>query len=435
MPDQLSTPRITIVAVYDIDITGWNAVFPALHSSQPVPQIEPRAQSNATIVLQTTYFNSGKPGTNRAGGKIIRMQGFIFDLMETHDYENIFFCQEKTLGLKAIIAIHDTTLGPAAGGVRMWPYETEADAINDVLRLARSMTYKCAAAGLSYGGGKCVVFGDPKRDKTEAKLRALGRFVHRLNGLFITGIDVGTNIDDMLVMRMETPYVVTVPEAWGGSGDTSQATAFGVVQGMRACLKELYGSADLQGRTVALQGVGAVGKHVLQYLVEAGAIVTLADIDPQRAERVATEYSAHIARPEEIHRLPVDIYCPCALGNVLNEQTLPELRCKIVCGSANNQLGEQRHGDLLQELGILYAPDYIVNAGGLLTGLDTLNPGGFNRQRAMEKVSHLYDAMESVIAISKDQKIPTYHAADVLAEQRIASIRQVKSLATGKEWR
>ncbi len=386
MPDQLSTPRITIVAVYDIDITGWNAVFPALHSSQPVPQIEPRAQSNATIVLQTTYFNSGKPGTNRAGGKIIRMQGFIFDLMETHDYENIFFCQEKTLGLKAIIAIHDTTLGPAAGGVRMWPYETEADAINDVLRLARSMTYKCAAAGLSYGGGKCVVFGDPKRDKTEAKLRALGRFVHRLNGLFITGIDVGTNIDDMLVMRMETPYVVTVPEAWGGSGDTSQATAFGVVQGMRACLKELYGSADLQGRTVALQGVGAVGKHVLQYLVEAGAIVTLADIDPQRA-------------------------------------------------SANNQLGEQRHGDLLQELGILYAPDYIVNAGGLLTGLDTLNPGGFNRQRAMEKVSHLYDAMESVIAISKDQKIPTYHAADVLAEQRIASIRQVKSLATGKEWR
>jgi len=363
------------------------------------------------------------------------MQGFIFDLMETHDYENIFFCQERTLGLKAIIAIHDTTLGPAAGGVRMWPYETEADAINDVLRLARGMTYKCAAAGLSYGGGKCVVFGDPKRDKTEAKLRALGRFVHRLNGLFITGIDVGTNIDDMLVMRMETPYVVTVPEAWGGSGDTSQATAFGVVQGMRACLKELYGSAALQGRTVALQGVGAVGKHVLQYLVEAGAIVTLADIDPQRAELVATEYSAHIARPEEIHRLPVDIYCPCALGNVLNEQTLPELRCKIVCGSANNQLGEQRHGDLLQELGILYAPDYIVNAGGLLTGLDTLNPGGFNRQRAMEKVSHLYDAMESVIAISKDQKIPTYHAADVLAEQRIASIRQVKNLATGNEWR
>ena len=177
MPDQLSTPRITIVAVYDIDITGWNAVFPPLHSSQPVPQIEPRAQSNATIVLQTTYFNSGKPGTNRAGGKIIRMQGFIFDLMETHDYENIFFCQEKTLGLKAIIAIHDTTLGPAAGGVRMWPYETEADAINDVLRLARGMTYKSAAAGTNLGGGKCVVIGDPKHDKSEALFRTLGRFI------------------------------------------------------------------------------------------------------------------------------------------------------------------------------------------------------------------------------------------------------------------
>ena len=363
------------------------------------------------------------------------MDSFIFDLMETHDYENIFFCQEKALGLKAIIAIHDTTLGPAAGGVRMWPYETEADAIRDVLRLARGMTYKCAAAGLSYGGGKCVIIGDPKRDKTEAKFRALGRFIHRLNGLFITGIDAGTNLDDMLMMRMETPYVVTVPEAWGGPGDTSQATASGVIQGMRACLKEVYGSPSLQGRTVALQGIGAVGKHTLKYLVDAGAIVTLADIDQQRAELAASEYRANIARPEEIHRLNVDVYCPCALGNVLNDQTLPGLHCRIVCGSANNQLGEERHGDVLQALGILYAPDYIVNAGGLLAGLDSLNPGGFNRPRAMEKISRLYDALESVIAISKERHIPTYRAADVLAEQRIASIRQAKSLATGSEWR
>jgi leucine dehydrogenase len=358
------------------------------------------------------------------------LDSYIFDLMETHDYENIFFCQEKTLGLKAIIVIHDTTLGPAAGGIRMWPYESEAEALKDVLRLARGMTYKCAAAGASYGGGKCVVIGDPKRDKTEARLRALGRFINRLNGLFITGVDVGTTPEDMLVIRQETPFVVTVPEAWGGPGDSSQATAYGVVQGIRASLKEIYGNPDLQGRTIALQGIGAVGKHALNYLVEAGALVSVADIDQERARLVAAEYNLHIVSPEEIHSLRADVYCPCALGNVLNDQTIPELRCKIVCGSANNQLGEEHHGDLLQQRGILYAPDYIVNTGGLLAGLDSLNPGGYNRQRAMEQVSRLYDAMENIIAISKAQNIPTNRAADVLAEQRIAAIRQVKSLAS-----
>jgi leucine dehydrogenase len=358
------------------------------------------------------------------------LDSYIFSLMETQDYENLFFCQEKALGLKAIIAIHDTTLGPAAGGIRIWPYESEADAIKDVLRLARGMTYKCAAAGASYGGGKCVVIGDPKRDKTEAKLRALGRFINRLNGLFITGVDVGTTPDDILVIRQETPYAVTVPEAWGGPGDSSQATAYGVVQGIRASLKELYGSPDLQGHTIALQGIGAVGKHVLKYLVEAGAIVTIADIDQERAMLVATEYNTHIVPPEEIIKLKVEVFCPCALGNVLNDQTITELRCKIVCGSANNQLGEEQHGDLLQQRGILYVPDYIVNTGGLLSGLDSLNPGGFNRQRAMEQVSRLYAAVENIFAISKLQNIPTYRAADILAEQRIAAIRQVKSLAS-----
>jgi leucine dehydrogenase len=361
------------------------------------------------------------------------LDSYIFDLMETHDYENIFFCQERTIGLKAIIAIHDTTLGPAAGGIRMWPYESETDAIQDVLRLARGMTYKCAAAGASYGGGKCVVIGDPKHDKTEVRLRALGRFINRLNGLFLTGVDVGTTPDDMLVIRQETPYVVTVPEVWGGPSDGSQATAFGVVQGIHACLKEVYGSPDLQGRTIALQGVGAVGTYALKYLVEAGAIVTIADIDPERASVVTAKYNTNIASTEEIHSIRADVYCPCALGNVLNDQTIPELRCKIVCGSANNQLGENRHGDLLQAQGILYAPDYIVNAGGLLSNLDSLNPGGFNHQRAMEQVSRIYNSMEKIIAISKEQNIPTYRAADVLAEQRIASIRIVKSLASKNE--
>ena len=357
------------------------------------------------------------------------MDNFIFDLMETYDYENIFFCQEKTLGLKAIIVIHDTTLGPAAGGMRMWPYETEADALRDAVRLARGMTYKNAAAELPYGGGKCVVIGDPRKDKTEGVLRALGRFINRLGGLFLTGVDVGTTVQDMEVMRMESPYVVTIPEALGGPGDSSPATAFGVFQGIRACLREVYGSPLPQGRTVAVQGVGAVGKEVVRYLVETGATVTIADIDQEKTSLLAAQYGVNVVQPEEIHRLEVDVYSPCAMGAVLNDQTIPELGCKIVCGSANNQLAEERHGDLLAQRGILYAPDYIVSAGGVISGVDSLNPGGFNRQRAMEKVSHIYKTMANVIAISKEQNLPTSRAAGVLAEQRIAMIRQVKSLA------
>jgi leucine dehydrogenase len=363
------------------------------------------------------------------------MESLIFDRMASYDYENLFFCQEKTLGLRAIIAIHNTTLGPAAGGIRMWPYESEADAITDVLRLARGMTYKCAACGASYGGGKCVIIGDPRRDKSEAKLRSLARFIHRLNGLFITGVDVGTNLDDMVVMRQETPYVVTLPESWGGPGESARETAYGVVQGIRACLQEVYGGSDMQGRTVAVQGVGAVGKNAVRYLTEAGAQVLVADIDQERAAQVATEFNAHVVAPEEIHRLPVDVYAPCALGGILNDRTIPELRCKIVCGSANNQLAEERHGELLQQRGILYAPDYIVSAGGLLAGLDSLNPGGFNRERAREKVAHLYNAMQHVIAISKEQSIPTHRAADILAEQRIAGVGQAKRLAISGQMR
>jgi len=358
------------------------------------------------------------------------MENTIFDLMETHDYENILFCQEKTLGLKAIIVIHDTTLGPAAGGIRMWPYQNEQDAIQDAVRLARGMTYKNAAAGLPFGGGKCVIIGDPKKDKTEGLLRAMGRFIHRLNGLFLTGIDVGTTIQDMVLMRMETPYVVTVPESLGGPGNSAVATSFGIFQGIRACLKEVFGNPLPQGRTVAVQGIGAVGDELVKYLLNAGAVVTVADIDQQKVDTLASEYRVNIVPPEKIHTLDVDVYSPCAMGAVLNEHTIPELGCKIVCGSANNQLATEQDGDRLAQRGILYAPDYIVSAGGVISGLDSLQPGGFNRQRAMDTVSHIYRTMGNVIAISKEQGIPTYRAADVLAEQRIATVRQVKSLAT-----
>ena len=358
------------------------------------------------------------------------MENTIFDLMETHDYENILFCQEKTLGLKAIIVIHDTTLGPAAGGIRMWPYQNEQDAIQDAVRLARGMTYKNAAAGLPFGGGKCVIIGDPKKDKTEGLLRAMGRFIHRLNGLFLTGIDSGTTIQDMVLMRMETPYVVTVPESLGGPGNSAVATSFGIFQGIRACLKEVFGNPLPQGRTVAVQGIGAVGDELVKYLLNAGAAVTIADIDQQKVDTLASEYKVNVVPPEKIHTLDVDVYSPCAMGSVLNEHTIPELGCKIVCGSANNQLATEQDGDRLAQRGILYAPDYIVSAGGVISGLDSLQPGGFNRQRAMDTVSHIYRTMGNVIAISKEQGIPTYRAADVLAEQRIATVRQVKSLAT-----
>ena len=358
------------------------------------------------------------------------MENTIFDLMETHDYENILFCQEKTLGLKAIIVIHDTTLGPAAGGIRMWPYQNEQDAIQDAVRLARGMTYKNAAAGLPFGGGKCVIIGGPKKDKTEGLLRAMGRFIHRLNGLFLTGIDVGTTIQDMVLMRMETPYVVTVPESLGGPGNSAVATSFGIFQGIRACLKEVFGNPLPQGRTVAVQGIGAVGDELVKYLLNAGAAVTIADIDQQKVDTLASEYKVNVVPPEKIHTLDVDVYSPCAMGAVLNEHTIPELGCKIVCGSANNQLATEQDGDRLAQRGILYAPDYIVSAGGVISGLDSLQPGGFNRQRAMDTVSHIYRTMGNVIAISKEQGIPTYRAADVLAEQRIATVRQVKSLAT-----
>ncbi|HEU5230375.1 MAG TPA: Glu/Leu/Phe/Val dehydrogenase dimerization domain-containing protein [Ktedonobacteraceae bacterium] len=349
------------------------------------------------------------------------MEGYIFELLEQYDYENLIFIQEKSVGLKAVIAIHNTSLGPAAGGTRMYPYTSEADAIKDAMRLARAMTYKWAGVGANCGGGKCVVIGDPKRDKTEALLRALGRHIQRLNGLFLTGVDVGTTVEDIEIMHQETQYAITVSEALGGPGDTAPPTALGVVQGMRACLNAVYGSPDPQGRSVAVQGVGAVGKDVVAHLVKAGAIVTIADVDQQRVERVAVEYPVTVVAPDEIITLPVDVFCPCALGSILNDQTIPALRCKIVCGSANNQLAnEQRHGAMIAQRGILYAPDFIVNAGGALSGIEGIKPGGYNRQHVEEEIAHIYDTMEKLIAISRERQIPTYRAADLLAEQRIA---------------
>lgn len=355
------------------------------------------------------------------------MDNLIFEVLKTSDYEQLIFCQEKAVGLQAIIAIHDTTLGPAVGGVRMLPYTSAQEAIDDVLRLARGMTYKAAAAGVNLGGGKCVVRADPAHEKSEALFRVLGRFIQRLGGLYIAGEDVGTTAHDMELIGLETAHVLSLP-----AGEVvAQYTAVGVMHALRACAESVYGAPDLRGRTVAVQGAGSVGSRVVKQLLEAGAIVTMADIDQKQVDHLAAAYPAlMVADPAEIHAQPVDIYCPCALGAVLNDRMIPELRCQIVCGAANNQLADEQCGDRLTQSGILYAPDYVVNAGGMIAYADGRHPAGFNRQRALTTVARIADTLKHVFAIAQIEGIPTNRAADRLAEQRIASVRQVRALAT-----
>ena len=359
----------------------------------------------------------------------------ILAYMERYDYENLLICQDRSVGLRAVIAIHDTTLGPATGGTRMWTYRSEMDAIEDALRLARGMTYKYAAAGVNLGGGKCVVIGDPRREKSEMLFRALGRFINRLGGIYITGEDVGTTLREMEYMRMETPYVVTLPASWGGAGPIGGATAFGVMQGMKACARAVYESESLEGRTVTVQGLGAVGSEVVPLLVKEGARVAVADIDREKVEAIANRFSVPALHPDEIIGRDADIFCPCALGGIINAETIPRFKVKIICGSANNQLREERDGQAIEARGILYAPDYIVNAGGTIFDTDRLNPGGFNRERAMTNVSRIYETMSSLIRISRDERIPTYRAADLLAERRIEAVRKAKLLAARGEVR
>ena len=357
----------------------------------------------------------------------------ILAYMERYDYENVFICQDRSVGLRAVIAIHDTTLGPATGGTRMWTYRSEMEAIEDALRLARGMTYKYAAAGVNLGGGKCVVIGDPRREKSEMLFRALGRFINRLGGIYLTGEDVGTTLREMEYMRMETPYVVTLPASWGGAGPIGGATAFGVVQGMKACANAVYGGDSLDGRAVTVQGLGAVGGEVVPLLVKEGARVVVADIDREKVEGVTGRFRVAAAPPDEIIGREADIFCPCALGGVINAETVPQFKVKIICGSANNQLREERDGQAIEGRGIVYAPDYIVNAGGTIFDTDRLNPGGFNRERAMTNVARIYETMSSLIRISREERIPTYRAADLLAERRIEAVRKAKGLAAGGE--
>jgi leucine dehydrogenase len=349
----------------------------------------------------------------------------IFDYMEKYDYEQLVMCQDKESGLKAIICIHDTTLGPALGGMRMWTYASEEEAIEDALRLGRGMTYKNAAAGLNLGGGKTVIIGDPRKDKNEAMFRALGRFIQGLNGRYITAEDVGTTVEDMDIIHEETRYVTGVSPAFGSSGNPSPVTAYGVYRGMKAAAKVAYGDDSLEGKVVAVQGVGHVAYELCKHLHNEGAKLIVTDINKENADRAVQEFGAEFVHPDKIYDVECDIFAPCALGAIINDETIERLKCKVVAGSANNQLKEERHGKMLEEKGIVYAPDYVINAGGVINVADELL--GYNRERAMKKVEGIYDKILKVFEIAKRDGIPSYLAADRMAEERIEMMRKTRS--------
>lgn len=349
----------------------------------------------------------------------------IFDYMGKYDYEQLLFCHDEASGLKAIIAIHDTTLGPALGGTRMWTYDSEDAAIEDALRLARGMTYKNAAAGLNLGGGKTVIIGDPKKDKSEAMFRAFGRFIQGLNGRYITAEDVGTTVADMDTIYEETKFVTGISPAFGSSGNPSPVTAYGCYVGMKAAAKEAFGTDSLEGRTVAVQGVGNVAFEMCRYLHKEGVQLVVTDINQAAVKRAVEEFGATVVETDEIHRVNCDIFSPCALGAIINDETIPQLKAKVIAGSANNQLKEARHGDQIHEMGIVYTPDYVINAGGVINVADELY--GYNKERAMKRVESIYQNVEKVIEIAKRDSIPTYVAADRMAEERIEKMRKSRS--------
>jgi leucine dehydrogenase len=348
----------------------------------------------------------------------------LFKRLKVDSHEQIMFFREQVSQLRAIVAIHDTTLGPAIGGVRMWEYPDEERAVEDALRLSRSMTYKAAGAGLDFGGGQTVVMGDPKKDKSESLFRALGRFIDSLGGRFIAAEGVGTSYNDMDFIRMETRYVVGIPSSRGGSGDPSPVCASGIIRGLEACRVFVTGSDDLERVRIAVQGIGHVGRILVQRLVERGATVTVADIDSGATEQVASEYDVAVVAPDDIYGVECDVFCPCALGGILNDRTIEQMKCKIVAGAANNQLEDERHGDQLHKRGILYAPDYIINAGGLINVADEIY--GYDEQRAMRKAGAIKDVLLSILLSARDDGIPTHLAADRFAERRIEQVGRVR---------
>lgn len=350
----------------------------------------------------------------------------VFNQLSKCAHQKVVFCSDENTNLQAIIAVHDTTLGPAVGGVRMWNYSTEGEALQDVLRLSRTMTYKAAISGLNLGGGCAVIIGDNRTEKTESLMRRFGRFVKSLNGSYIAGEDLGTTPRDMEYIRMETKYVTGLPEALGGSGDPTPIAAKGVLMGIKACIKERFGNDSLAGRSVAVQGIGHVGENLVHYLREENAKVYVSDINEERLYQVARKYGAEAVSNNNILDLEFDVYAPCAMGGTVNTETIKRMKCSIIAGSANNQLADENiHGKMLLEAGILYAPDYLINAGGLINCYSELH--GYTRKRTMQLAENIYSATINVLKKSKAENIAANKAADSIAEMRIADISQIKA--------
>jgi leucine dehydrogenase len=340
-----------------------------------------------------------------------------FAAMQKYGHEQLLLSHDPSCGYFGIIAIHDTTLGPALGGTRFWQYESTESAITDALRLARGMTYKSAVAGINLGGGKSVIIGDNKRTDREAPFRAHGRFVETLNGRYITAEDIGTSPADMEHIKLETDHVAGL---LGLSGDPSPVTAYGVYVGVKAAAKDRWGSDALAGRTVAVQGAGKVAYYLCRHLKSEGVKIIVTDIDQEKVKRVVAETGARAVAPDVISDQAADIYAPCALGATINDDTLRRLKVEIIAGAANNQLAENRHGDELESRGILYAPDYVINGGGVINVYGEIHR--WPAERAQKKAGEIYDTLLRIFEIARQERIPTYRAADRLAEQRIAAV-------------
>ena len=352
-------------------------------------------------------------------------EGSIFGQITTMDHEQLVVCHDQATGLKALIGIHNTILGPALGGTRMWPYATEEEAITDVLRLSRGMTFKNSLAGLNLGGGKAVIIGDPKL-KNEAFLRRFGRFVESLGGRYVTAEDVNMKTSDMEYIAMETNHVTGLPQIKGGAGDPSPVTAYGVYVGMKAAAKKAFGNDSLSGKKIAVQGVGQVGKYLIDHLVKEGAEIFITDIFEDKLQEVAKNTGATVVDPGVIYDLDMDIYAPCALGATINDQTIDRLKCTVIAGGANNQLAEEdKHGKILMQKGIIYAPDFLINAGGVIN-VGAEYYGDYHEQLVYKQTEKIYDTCLSILNKSEKENIPAQEAAIKAAKERIEAIGRVK---------
>ncbi|HEX8269065.1 MAG TPA: Glu/Leu/Phe/Val dehydrogenase [Flavobacterium sp.] len=343
----------------------------------------------------------------------------VFGQLSFDNHEQIVFCNDKDTGLKAIIGIHNTVLGPALGGTRMWNYTNEWEALNDVLRLSRGMTYKSAVTGLNLGGGKAVIIGDSKIDKTPEMIIKFGEYINSLSGKYITAEDVGTTTADMDLIRDVTPYVTGISQSRGGSGNPSPVTAFGVYMGMKAAAKYKFGSESLSGKKVLVQGIGHVGETLVDYLTKEGALVQITDINEARLQEIKAKYGAEIFSGSDLYSADVDIYAPCALGATVNDDTINRIKAKVIAGAANNQLAnEMIHGQILKDKGILYAPDFLINAGGIINVYAEIV--GYDSAEAMRRTENIYNTTLEILTFADANDLTTYQAALSIAETRIA---------------